>query len=158
MGPGHTPLLGINVEEPQSSHYGRKTKDHFPVDSGAHFSVSPFSPGPWSNDKSYHLGQIWPAPRALVYPASGLLFGRPPLLSFFPYSSWNSSASAGMEFTISTESSNSPPSRQLFLLSPPSGTNRFHSVDWWDECRVSQTGPSYSNKTQKSLTVYNKGY
>jgi hypothetical protein len=26
-------------------------------------------------------------------------------------------------------------------------------VDWWDECRVSQEGPPYSNKTQKSLTV-----
>jgi hypothetical protein len=27
--------------------------------------------------------QIWPAPRALFYPASDLLLGRPPLLSFF---------------------------------------------------------------------------
>jgi hypothetical protein len=26
-------------------------------------------------------------------------------------------------------------------------------VDWWDECRVSQAGPPYSNKTQRSLTV-----
>jgi hypothetical protein len=59
----------------------------FLLDSGAHFSVLPFSPGPWSNDKSYHLGQIWPAPRVLFYPASGLLFERPPLLSFFPHSS-----------------------------------------------------------------------
>jgi hypothetical protein len=25
-------------------------------------------------------------------------------------------------------------------------------VDWWDECRVSQDVPPYSNKTQKSLT------
>jgi hypothetical protein len=29
----------------------------------------------------FHLGHIWPAPRALFYPASGLLLGRPPLLS-----------------------------------------------------------------------------
>jgi hypothetical protein len=110
-----------------------------------------FSLSPWFNDKSYHSGQIWPAPRALVYPASSLLLGRP-LLSFFPHNSWNSSTPVGMGFTISTKSSNSPP-RQLFLLPPPSGTNRSHSVDWWDDCRVSLDGPPYSNKTQKSLTV-----
>jgi hypothetical protein len=57
----------------------------FVLDNGACFSVLPFSPGPRSNDKSYHLGQIWPAPRALLYPTSGLLLGRPPLLSFFPH-------------------------------------------------------------------------
>jgi hypothetical protein len=130
-----------------------KQKVIFLLDSRVHFSVLPFSPGPRSNDKSYHLGQIWLAPRALVYPASGLLLGRPPLLSFFPHSSWNSSDSAGMRFTISTKSSNSPPSRQLFLLPPPSGTNRFHSVDRWDECRASQDSPPYSNKAQKSLTL-----
>jgi hypothetical protein len=58
----------------------------FLLDSGACFSVLPFSPGPRSNDKSHRLGQIWLAPRALVYPASGLLLGRPPLLSLFPHS------------------------------------------------------------------------
>jgi hypothetical protein len=79
--------------------------------------------------------------------------GRPPLLSFFLHRSWNSSASAGVGFTISTKSSNSPPPRQLSLLPLPSGTNRFHSVDWWDDCRVSQDGSPYSNKIQKSLTV-----
>jgi hypothetical protein len=62
-----------------------KQKVIFLLDSGAHFSVLPFSPGPQSNDKSYHSGQIWPAPRALVYLASGLLLGRPPLLSLFPH-------------------------------------------------------------------------
>jgi hypothetical protein len=36
---------------------------------------------------------------------------------------------AGMGFTISTKNSNSPPFRQLFLLPPPLGINRFHSVD-----------------------------
>jgi hypothetical protein len=125
------------------------------LDNGAHFSVLPFSPSPRSNDKSYCLGKFWPAPRVLVYPASGLLLGTPPLLSFFPHSSWNSSDSAGMGFTISTKSSNSPPPppRQLSLLSLPSGTNRSHSVDWWDNCRASQDGPPYSNKTQRSLTV-----
>jgi hypothetical protein len=40
----------------------------FWLDSGAHFSILPFSPGPRSNDNSYHLGQIWQAPR-LIYPA-----------------------------------------------------------------------------------------
>jgi hypothetical protein len=64
----------------------------------------------------------------LDYPTSGLLLGRPPLLSLFSHNSWNSSDSAGTGFTISTKSSNSPPSRQLFLLPPSSGTNRFHSV------------------------------
>jgi hypothetical protein len=112
-----------------------------------------FSPGPQSNDKNYHSGQIWPAPRALVYLASGLLLGRPPLLSLFPHSTWNSSVPTGTGFSISIKSSNSPPPRQLPLLPPPSGTKRLHSVDWWDECRVSQAGPPYSNKTQKSLTV-----
>jgi hypothetical protein len=84
--PVHAPLLGIHVEEPQGSHNGRKAKVIFLLDTGAHFSVLPFCPGPWSSDKSYHSGQIWPAPRALLYPASGLLLGRPPLLSFFPHS------------------------------------------------------------------------
>jgi hypothetical protein len=59
----------------------------FLLDNGAHLSVLPFSPGPWSNDdKSYHLGQIWPASRMLVCLASGLLLGRLPLLSLFPHS------------------------------------------------------------------------
>jgi hypothetical protein len=69
-----------------------------------------------------------------------------------PHSTWKSSVPAEMGFTISIKSSNSPPPRQLFLLPPPSGTNRSHSVDWWDECRVSQDDPPYSNKTQKYLT------
>jgi hypothetical protein len=34
--------------------------------------------------------------------------GRPPLLSFFLHSSWNSSASAGMGFTILTKNSKIP--------------------------------------------------
>jgi hypothetical protein len=63
-----------------------KQKVIFLLDSGAHFSVLPFSPGPWSNDKSYHLRKIWLAPRVLVFLASGLLLGRPPLLSLFPHS------------------------------------------------------------------------
>jgi hypothetical protein len=36
--------------------------------------------------QGYHSGQIWPAPRVLVYLACGLLLGRPPLLSLFPHS------------------------------------------------------------------------
>jgi hypothetical protein len=53
MGPGppvQDPLLNINVE-PWGSHNGRKQNVIFLLDSGAHFSVLPFSPGPWSNDK-----------------------------------------------------------------------------------------------------------
>jgi hypothetical protein len=116
-------------------------------------SVLPFPPSPRSNDNSGHSGQIWPAPRALVYLASDLLLGRPPLLSLFPHSSWNSSVPAGTGFTISIKSSCSPSPRQLSLLPPPSGTKRSHSVDWWDDCRVSLDSPPYSNETQRSLTV-----
>jgi hypothetical protein len=47
-----------------------KQKAIFLLDSGAHFFVLPFSPGPWSNDKSYRSGQIWLVPRALVYGAN----------------------------------------------------------------------------------------
>jgi hypothetical protein len=52
-----------------------KQKVIFLLDSGACFSVLPFSPGPCSNDKNYHLGQIWQARRALVYLASGCSWG-----------------------------------------------------------------------------------
>jgi hypothetical protein len=62
-----------------------KQKVIFLLHSAGHFSVLPFCPGPWSNDRSYHSEQIWPAPRALVYLGSGLLLGRPPLLSLFPH-------------------------------------------------------------------------
>jgi hypothetical protein len=48
--PVHAPLLGIDAEEPHDSHYDKK-KNYFPLDSGAHFSVLSFSPGPQSNDK-----------------------------------------------------------------------------------------------------------
>jgi hypothetical protein len=47
------------------------------------------------------LGQIWLAPRVLVYLASGLLLGRPPLLSLFPHCTWNSCVPAGTGFSIS---------------------------------------------------------
>jgi hypothetical protein len=86
----------------------KKQKIIFRLDSGTHFSVLSFSPGPWSNDKSYHSGQIWPASRALIYPTSDLFLGRPPLLSFFPHSP-KTPVTAGMGFTISIKSSNSPP-------------------------------------------------
>jgi hypothetical protein len=41
-----------------------KQKIIFLLDSGARFSVLPFSPGPWSNDKSYCLGQYFTQPLA----------------------------------------------------------------------------------------------
>jgi hypothetical protein len=52
-----------------------KQKVIFLLESRACFSVLPFSPGPQSNDKNYHSGQIWLALRVLVYLASGLLLG-----------------------------------------------------------------------------------
>jgi hypothetical protein len=44
------PLLNINVEEPQITITVEKQKVNFPLESGVHFSVLPFSLGPWSND------------------------------------------------------------------------------------------------------------
>jgi hypothetical protein len=44
-------LLDINVEEPLVTIIVEKQKVIFLLDSGAHFSVLPFSPGPWSNNK-----------------------------------------------------------------------------------------------------------
>jgi hypothetical protein len=84
--PVHVPLLGINVEVPWGIHNGRKAKGHFPARQWRSFLCLTFLSLPQSNDKSYHSGQIWPALRALVYLTSGLLLGRPPLLSFFPHS------------------------------------------------------------------------
>jgi hypothetical protein len=46
-----------------------KQKIIFRLDSGAHFPVSPFSLGSWSNDKSYCSGQIWPAPKSASLPS-----------------------------------------------------------------------------------------
>jgi hypothetical protein len=153
MGPGFLSTLHFLASMSRSlgvAIMAEKQKIIFWLNSGAHFSVLPFSPSPWSNTR-LSFGAI--LPRALFYPASGLPFGRPPLLSPFPHSSWNSSVPAGMGFTISTKSSNSPSPRRLSLPPRPSGTKRSHSVDWWDECRVSQDSPPCSNKAQKSLTV-----
>jgi hypothetical protein len=116
------------------SHNGRKTKGHFPPRQWSLFLCITFSPGLQPNDKSYCLGQIWPALTALVYLASGLLLGRPPLLSLFSHCTWNSSVPAGMGFTISIKSSNSPPPRQLSLLPSPSGTKKIPA--WTDEMSV----------------------
>jgi hypothetical protein len=45
------PFLSINVEEPQVTIMVEKQKVIFILDSGAHFSVLSFSPGPWCNNK-----------------------------------------------------------------------------------------------------------
>jgi hypothetical protein len=66
------------------SQNGRKAKGHFPPRQWSPFLCFTFFSCPQSNDKSYSSGQIWPAPRVLVYLASGLLLRRPPLLSLFP--------------------------------------------------------------------------
>jgi hypothetical protein len=90
MGPGLLStlhFLALMLRSLMIAIMAEKQKIIFRLDSGAHFSVILFFPAPWSNDKSYHLGQIWPDPRALFYLASGLLFERPPLLSPFPHSS-----------------------------------------------------------------------
>jgi hypothetical protein len=99
--PVQAPLLNIDFKESLVTILVERWKVIFLLDSGACFSVLPFSPGPWSK-QSYYLGHIWPAPRVLFYLTFGLLLGRPPLLSFFSHSSWNSSTPVGMGFTIST--------------------------------------------------------
>jgi hypothetical protein len=66
------------------SHNGRRTKGHFPPRQWSPFLCFTFFSWSLVQWQSYRLGQIWPAPRALVYLASGLLLGRPPLLYFFP--------------------------------------------------------------------------
>jgi hypothetical protein len=84
--PIQAPLLSMNVEEPQEVIMVEKQKVIFLLDSEVHFSVLPFSPSPWSNDKVIVQGNIWPAPRVLFYLASDLLLGRPPVLSLFSHS------------------------------------------------------------------------
>jgi hypothetical protein len=49
--PVHALLLGIDVEEPQVDIIAERQKIIFQLDSGACFSVLPFSPGLQSNDK-----------------------------------------------------------------------------------------------------------
>jgi hypothetical protein len=49
--PVHSPLLGIDVEEPHVSHYDKKQKTIFQPNSEAHFSDLSLSPSPQSNDK-----------------------------------------------------------------------------------------------------------
>jgi hypothetical protein len=49
--PVQAPLLNINVEEPWVVIILEKWKVIFLLYSGAYFSVLPFSPGPWSNNK-----------------------------------------------------------------------------------------------------------
>jgi hypothetical protein len=86
MGPGPLSTLHFLASMLRSlmlAIMAEKQKIIFWLDSGAHFSVLPFSPGPRSNEKVINQGKIWPAPRALLYSDSGLLFGRLPLLSFF---------------------------------------------------------------------------
>jgi hypothetical protein len=63
-----------------------KQKIIFWLDSGARFSVLPFSPGPRSNDKVIIGGKSGQPLEHYFYLACGLLLGRPPLLSLFPHS------------------------------------------------------------------------
>jgi hypothetical protein len=49
-------FFSVNVEEPQVTIMVEKRKVIFLLDSGAHFSVLPFSLGPWYNNKVIILG------------------------------------------------------------------------------------------------------
>jgi hypothetical protein len=101
-----------------------KQKVIFLLDSGSCFSVLPFSHGSRSNNKVIIQG-ISGQPlehyfsQPLVCSWKELQF----CLSHFSLSPWNSSAPAGMGFTISTKCSNSTPPRWLPLLLPSSGTS-----------------------------------
>jgi hypothetical protein len=106
----------------------KKKKIIFQLDSGAHFSVLSFSPVPSSMTKVIIRGKSGqPLEHYFTWPLAcswgDLLFCHPFLI--VP----KTPVTAGMGFTISTKSSNSPAPRQLFLLPPPSETNRFYNVD-----------------------------
>jgi hypothetical protein len=135
-------LMGPRASCPHSTSWSlrvvimvKKLKIIFLLHSGAHFSVFlSQSPVQW---QGYHSGQIWPAPRVLVYLASGLLLV---CHSFFivpktpvPLLEQDLLSQVKLKFS-------SP--RQLSLLPPPSETNRSHNVNWWDKCRASLDGPS----------------
>jgi hypothetical protein len=114
-------------------------------------TIFSWSPVQW---QGYCSWQIWSAPRALFYLASGLLLWKPLFLSLFSYSPWDPSAPSGSVFTLSNKGSNFTPPRGLSLLPPSLRTSRSYSVDWWSDYMVSKNGLSSSNKTQRSLTVY----
>jgi hypothetical protein len=136
MGPGTMSMLQFLTSMLRSlrvAMMAEKQKIIFWLDSGAHFSVLPFSLGPWSTDESYCLGQIWPAPRLLIYLTSGLLWGDH-LFCYSPHSTWNFSVPAGMGFTISTKSSNAPsPSSYLCC---PLLQEQIDSTVWTDEMSI----------------------
>jgi hypothetical protein len=83
----------------------------------------------------YHSGQIWPAPRVLVYPAFDYSWGD--LLFFHPFLIVPKiPMSAGMGFTISTKSSNSP-SPGSYLCCPLL-QKQIDPTMWTDEMNVGQ--------------------
>jgi hypothetical protein len=86
--PVHTPLLGINVEEPWDNHNGRKVKGHFLARQWSLFPYLTFLsllvPGLMTK---LLFGAYLASSQSISYLDSGLLLGRPPLLSFFPQSS-----------------------------------------------------------------------
>jgi hypothetical protein len=148
-----TPLLNINVEEPRVTIIVDKWKVIFLLDSEAHFFVLPFSPGPWSNDKFIIRG--------LSGQPLECYFTCPPVCSWgylhfchsflivpetpVPLLGWDLLSQLKAQILL--------PTGDYLCCPPSSGTNRSHSVDWWNDCRVSQNGPPDSNKTQRSLTV-----
>jgi hypothetical protein len=114
-----------------------KQKIIFRLDNGAYFSVLPFSPSPWSNDKVIVQGKSGqPLERQFTRPLAcswgDLLFCHP-----FPHSSWNSSDSAGTRFTISTKKNH--------ILLPPGSyfccslfQEQIESTMWTDEMSIGQ--------------------
>jgi hypothetical protein len=109
-----------------------KQKAIFLLDSGAHFSVLPFSPGPRSNDKSYHSGQIWLAPRALVYLACSwrdLLF-----CHFFPIVPETPVSLLGQDLVSQLKLKFSSP--QAAISATHSFRNKEDSTMWTDEMSV----------------------
>jgi hypothetical protein len=147
----HTPLLSINVEKPWVATMIEKLTVILLLDSGAPFSDLLFSPGPQSNDKFIIWG-ISGQPLECYF-TQPLACSWGDLHFCHPFLIVPDTPGPLLWQDLLSKGSNSLAPRQLYLLLPPSGTNRSHSVDSWDDCRVSQNGPPYSNKTQRSFTV-----
>jgi hypothetical protein len=128
--PVQAPLLNTNVEEPQVAIIIERQKAIFLLDSGASFSVLPFSPGPWSNSKVI-IGGISGQPlecyftRPLTCSWKDLHFYHP-FLVFpeipVPLLGWDLLSQLKAQILL-------PPTPRLSLLRPSSGTSRSHSVD-----------------------------
>jgi hypothetical protein len=132
-----------------------KWKVIFWLDNGAYFSIllSFLVPGPMTrlsfraylaSCSSASLPSLWPAlgetSSYVIFCHSFLIF--PEIV--VPLLGWDLLSQLKAQILL-------PPGS--YLCCPLLQEQIDLTVDWWDDCRESQDGPPYSNKTQKSLTV-----